>query len=248
MLYTSPGSGFELTTSVVIGTDFIGSCKSDYHTITATTAPFFFYSVRQWDCTYLPLMNMNWNLHLSAIDRHGRDHTVGRFTSTHGKKCPSSLTLNCHFGSHLLVRWVTSGAGTAYPSEHLSSHPVFSGVLVFLVDPYLSFCTFSIGHCVVCFSSIYRFWLPLWHVQLFLLNDVLEPTYTTFQNVNCVYGFAVDIAIYGIFSSLLRSSNTNLTINVRMIIIVISNINPIYLSVDISFLTDLTKYRLINQS
>ena len=42
MLYTSPGSGLELTTSVVIGTDFIGSCKSDYHTITATTAPFFF--------------------------------------------------------------------------------------------------------------------------------------------------------------------------------------------------------------
>jgi hypothetical protein len=36
--------------------------------------------------------------------------------------------------------------------------------------------------------------------ELFLLNDVLEPTYTTFQNVNCVYGFAVDIAIYGIFS------------------------------------------------
>jgi hypothetical protein len=28
-----------LTTSVVIGTDCIGSCKSSYHTITATTAP-----------------------------------------------------------------------------------------------------------------------------------------------------------------------------------------------------------------
>ena len=28
---------FELTTSVVIGTDCIGSCKSNYHTITATT-------------------------------------------------------------------------------------------------------------------------------------------------------------------------------------------------------------------
>jgi len=24
---------------VVIGTDYIGSCKSNYHTITATTAP-----------------------------------------------------------------------------------------------------------------------------------------------------------------------------------------------------------------
>jgi len=39
MLYTSPWSRFELATSVVIGTDFIGSCKSNYHTITATTAP-----------------------------------------------------------------------------------------------------------------------------------------------------------------------------------------------------------------
>ena len=40
MLYTSPWSRFELTTSVVIGTDCIGSCKSNYHTITAMTVPF----------------------------------------------------------------------------------------------------------------------------------------------------------------------------------------------------------------
>ena len=32
-------AGFELTTLVVIGTDCIGSCKSNYHTITATTVP-----------------------------------------------------------------------------------------------------------------------------------------------------------------------------------------------------------------
>ena len=31
---------FELTTSVVIGTDYIGSCKSNYHTITATMASY----------------------------------------------------------------------------------------------------------------------------------------------------------------------------------------------------------------
>jgi hypothetical protein len=35
MLYTSPWSRFELTKSVVIGTDCIGSCKSNYLTITA---------------------------------------------------------------------------------------------------------------------------------------------------------------------------------------------------------------------
>ena len=35
--YTSPWVGFKLTTLVVKGTDCIGSCKSNYHTITPTT-------------------------------------------------------------------------------------------------------------------------------------------------------------------------------------------------------------------
>ena len=39
MLYTSPWSRFELTTSVVMGTDCIGICKTNYHTIMAMTAP-----------------------------------------------------------------------------------------------------------------------------------------------------------------------------------------------------------------
>jgi hypothetical protein len=53
--------------------------------------------------------------------------------------------------------------------EHLSSPPDFSGVYVSqslvlcvcFVDCCLSFCTFSFGHCVVCSSSIYWFWLLL---------------------------------------------------------------------------------------
>jgi hypothetical protein len=36
--YTSPWTGFELTTLVAIGTDYTGSCKSNHHTITTTTA------------------------------------------------------------------------------------------------------------------------------------------------------------------------------------------------------------------
>jgi hypothetical protein len=39
MLYTSPWSRFKFTTSVVIGTDCIGCCKSNYHMMTDTTAP-----------------------------------------------------------------------------------------------------------------------------------------------------------------------------------------------------------------
>ena len=39
MLYTSPWTGFELTTSVMRSTNCIGSCKSNYHTIMAKTDP-----------------------------------------------------------------------------------------------------------------------------------------------------------------------------------------------------------------
>ena len=57
--------------------------------------------------------------------------------------------------------------------EHLSLPPVFSGVCVTrslvlcacFANRCLSFCTFSFGHCVVCSSSIYRFWLPLWYLN-----------------------------------------------------------------------------------
>jgi hypothetical protein len=60
--------------------------------------------------------------------------------------------------------------------EHLSSLTVFSAVrvtrsLVLYVcfeDRCLSFCTFSLGHCVVYSSSIYGFWLPLWYPQTLL--------------------------------------------------------------------------------
>jgi hypothetical protein len=43
MVYTFPWVGFKLTTSVVICTDCTGSCKSNYHTITARTAPQFLF-------------------------------------------------------------------------------------------------------------------------------------------------------------------------------------------------------------
>ena len=61
--------------------------------------------------------------------------------------------------------------------EHLSLPPVSSGVhvtrslvvYVCFVDRCLSFCTLSFDHCVLCSSSIYRFWLPPFGIfKLFL--------------------------------------------------------------------------------
>jgi len=48
MLHTSPRSRFKLVTSMAIGTDCIGNCKSNYHTITAMTAPIFIYNVETY--------------------------------------------------------------------------------------------------------------------------------------------------------------------------------------------------------
>ena len=37
----------------------------------------------------------------------------------------------------------------------------------------LVFCPFSFDHCVVCSSSIYGFWLPLWYPETLLTDDTL---------------------------------------------------------------------------
>ena len=66
--------------------------------------------------------------------------------------------------------------------EHSSSPPVFSGVrvirslvlCVYFVDRCLSFCSFSFGHCVVCSSSIYGFWLPPFGIFKLFLSCILE--------------------------------------------------------------------------
>ena len=68
--------------------------------------------------------------------------------------------------------------------EHLSSPLVFSGVrvtrslvlCVLVSDRCLSLCLFSFGHCIVCPSSIYAFWLPLWYLLAIVLSALLRFT------------------------------------------------------------------------
>ena len=74
----------------------------------------------------------------------------------------------------------TSGAEIAYHSRAYEFTPVFSGVpvprsldlCVCFVDRCLSFRPFCFGHCVVCSSSIYGFWLPLWYLQTLLRHEI----------------------------------------------------------------------------
>ena len=58
MLYTSPWSRFELTTSVMIGTDCIGSCKSNYH-MTTTVPSLGTFIVKKFPCRIFPKNSCN---------------------------------------------------------------------------------------------------------------------------------------------------------------------------------------------
>ena len=45
-----------------------------------------------------------------------------------------------------------------------------------LVDQCLLFCHFYFGHCIVCSSSIYGFWLHLWYLLVIVLSVLLRFT------------------------------------------------------------------------
>jgi hypothetical protein len=112
--------------------------------------------------------------------------------------------------------------------EHLSSPPVFSGVrvtrslilyvfcwslFVFLYIFFWSLCCLfffdirilitlvvSFGHCVVCSSSIYGFWLPLWYLLVIVLSVLLRYTDSDypcgiFWSLCCLFFFDIRILI-----------------------------------------------------
>ena len=58
MLYPSPWTGFELTTLAVIWTDYTGSCKFNYHTITTTKTPHHSGNIHKWIHKYIFLLFM----------------------------------------------------------------------------------------------------------------------------------------------------------------------------------------------
>ena len=75
--------------------------------------------------------------------------------------------------------------------EYRSSPPVFSGGCVTcacFVDRCLSFCPFSFGHCVVCSSIMYRFWLSLWYLKTLLsvLYLILVINWQKYHNVGTI--------------------------------------------------------------
>ena len=132
--------------------------------------------------------------HHDLVDRYGisvtNDHGYVLLVISTSRSFPRSWLIT-RFVTRLTRRVSLVEQELATLPEHTSSPPVFSGVrvtrslvlYVCFVDRCLSFCTFSFGHCVVCSSSIYGFWLPLWYLQT-LLKSVTNWGQPTVKLVN----------------------------------------------------------------
>jgi len=78
---------------------------------------------------------------------------------------------------------ISSGSGTAYPSRVQDSPLSCWSILRFLSNV-LYICSivqFSFSHCIVCPSSIYTIWLPLWYLQTFLIISLYQTVFFFFQ-------------------------------------------------------------------
>ena len=101
-------------------------------------------------------------------------HKWPRICSTCHKYSPvlSSFMTYHRVCKYINTTGATSDAGTAYRSPRLVMGFVLRELYFYLyicfVDRCLSFCAFLFGHFVICFSSIYGFWLQLWYLQALL--------------------------------------------------------------------------------
>jgi len=90
--------------------------------------------------------------------------------------CSDSVVFLCIITR--LTRWVPHVEQELLTlPEHLSSPPVFSSVcvarslvfcVVFCISLFVLLSFISFDLCIVCPSSIYGFWLPLWYLLTFL--------------------------------------------------------------------------------
>ena len=95
LLYTSHWSRFELTTSVVIGTDCIGSCKSNYHATTVTDDHLYCQFVV---VATLPFFLLSWlNTRLLTTDA-----TIGT-----GNSAPNKFALDFYWFHVVQIAFIT---------------------------------------------------------------------------------------------------------------------------------------------
>jgi hypothetical protein len=85
-------AGYVLTTLVVIGTDCIGSCKSNYHTITTTIAPGNIYFV---GTICAPYLNQFFYQFINKVVFTSTDYRGSSWSWSHGSWIYKYLCIQC---------------------------------------------------------------------------------------------------------------------------------------------------------
>ena len=121
------------------------------------------------------------------------------------------------------------------PPEHLRKSSIFN-LLCSVWYIYADHCSFSFGHCIVCPSSNYVFFLPLWYFQTLSVNICIFicssfRSLDFYQNVNhsstTSYGWIIALPV------LIRPTFTNYPFAIFNLLSV--NINIFYLFCSIEF-------------
>ena len=93
------------------------------------------------------------------------------------------------------------------------------------VDNCLPSCSFSFGHCVICPSSIYEFWLILWYLLLNLMSTFLFKLFLQLlqmEHKSFIYWIQKTMSFLNNCLSSLPFTTSNLQTFLSSIIIVVS--------------------------
>ena len=88
--------------------------------------------------------------------------------------CSCTKSLNYVIICRILMEHNTRSQGLVFSGVRVTLYSLI--VCVCFIDRCLSFCPFSFGHCVVCPSSIYGFWLPLGYLRILITPWVFSDS------------------------------------------------------------------------
>jgi hypothetical protein len=184
MLNTSPWSRFDLTISVVIGTDCIGSYKSNYHTITATTDTAFYLldSKRpSWPWSYGNwIYNCLCNQYLSPLILWGRISIRARCLTLCDKVCQLLPTVQWYSGFRHRQYWKCIYLSLIYiPDQNISSNTsvwwvqIVEGSLICVYVCVLSRWTDKVGSeygIKIYEDNVTHIWRPSLHLAIWIMT------------------------------------------------------------------------------
>ena len=186
MFYTSPWSSFELTTSVVVGTDCICSCKCNYHTITAMTAPVYLMGggTFWWPHVKPRQIVLSWSLNATVDVLCLTYSVIHMYLSLYNRNCAIrhlSIPTSCDIRQNIMVPKYFF----VYSETYHFRHPYL--LVLWIEYTHYVFCTyFMLRKCLAILVTIFKLTsLFKSRAKCELYQLYSRPNHTFTQNKYC---------------------------------------------------------------